>query len=89
MHNAEESPTPSKASHHRRPSTITLAEDVRRDMDAQAKEMQVRLLDLVERIEASKAEFERLESGNGFLQSYIGELMQTSRVVQQGGKKRR
>jgi len=58
-------------------------------MEAQAKEMQVKLLDLVERIEASKAEFERLEGGNGFLQSYIGELMQTSRVVQQGGKKRR
>jgi len=68
---------------------MTLPADGRRDLEARATALQAGLLALVDGIEASKAEFERLEAGNGFLQNYIGELMQTSRVVGMGGKRRR
>jgi len=77
------------ASYNRRPSTITLPDEERRRLETQAKEVQTGLMALVEKIEASRGEWERLEEGNGFLQSYIGELMQTSRVAQQGGRKKR
>lgn len=47
----------------------------------QALALQASLLELVERVEAVRAEHERLEGGNRFLQSYIGELMQTSKLT--------
>jgi len=50
----------------------------------QAKALQASLLDIVERVETIKSEHEKLEGGNRFLQSYIGELMQTSKITSTG-----
>lgn len=70
--------------------TDMLAEGVRHQMESRARELQTGLSDMVDRIEAVRMECERLEGGNRFLQSYIGELMQTSRVTQTaGGRKKR
>jgi hypothetical protein len=68
--------------------TDRLAEGVRRAMEKEARDLQTGLLEMVDRIEAARVECERLEGGNRFLQSYIGELMQTSRVTQVGGRRR-
>jgi hypothetical protein len=40
-------------------------------LDSQAKALQASLLDIVERVESVKAEHEKLEGGNKFLQSYV------------------
>jgi len=69
--------------------TNILGEQARTAMEHRAHELQTGLLDMVDRIEAVRAECERLEGGNRFLQSYIGELMQTSRVMQTAGRKGR
>lgn len=53
----------------------------------QAKALQASLLDLVDRVETVKSEHEKLEGGNKFLQSYIGELMQTSKITSTGAGK--
>jgi hypothetical protein len=66
-----------------------LADHVRHAMEKEARDLQTGLLEMVDRIEAARVECERLEGGNRFLQSYIGELMQTSRVTQVAGKNRR
>jgi len=64
-----------------------LEEGARQTMIDQAKALQASLLDIVERVESVKAEHEKLEGGNKFLQSYIGELMQTSKITSSGGAK--
>lgn len=46
--------------------------------------MQDSLLEIVDRVESVKEEHEKLEGGNRFLQSYIGELMQTSKLTAAG-----
>jgi len=43
-------------------------------MCRQSKQLQASLLGLVERVESVKAEHEKLEGGNKFLQSYVGVL---------------
>lgn len=53
----------------------------------QAKALQASLLDIVERVETIKSEHEKLEGGNRFLQSYIGELMQTSKITSTGASR--
>lgn len=85
-------PDDARAMSPRRNSVETdrLAEGVRHQMESRARELQTGLSDMVDRIEAVRMECERLEGGNRFLQSYIGELMQTSRVTQTaGGRKKR
>jgi len=58
-----------------------LGEEARKDLIEQAKLLQTSLQAIVDRVEAVKSEHEKLEGGNKFLQSYIGELMQSSRVT--------
>jgi len=58
-----------------------LGEDARRDLIAQAQMLQTSLQAIVDRVETVKTEHEKLEGGNKFLQSYIGELMQTSKIT--------
>ncbi|KAF2753126.1 hypothetical protein EJ05DRAFT_226272 [Pseudovirgaria hyperparasitica] len=53
----------------------------------QSKQLQASLLEIVERVESVRAEHEKLEGGNRFLQSYIGELMQTSKLIAAGASK--
>jgi len=58
-----------------------LGEDARKDLKEQAKVLQLSLQDIVDKMEMVKSEQEKLEAGNKFLQSYIGELMQTSKIT--------
>lgn len=58
-----------------------LGEEARRDLIEQAKVLQMSLQAIVDRVETVKTEHEKLEGGNKFLQSYIGELMQTSKIT--------
>ncbi|KAF2169224.1 hypothetical protein M409DRAFT_64962 [Zasmidium cellare ATCC 36951] len=58
-----------------------LGEEARKDLIEQAKVLQTSLQAIVDRVETVKTEHEKLEGGNKFLQSYIGELMQTSKVT--------
>jgi len=53
----------------------------------QAKVLQASLMEIVDRVELVKNEHEKLEGGNKFLQSYIGELMQTSKITSAGAAK--
>ncbi|KAK5171202.1 uncharacterized protein LTR77_004346 [Saxophila tyrrhenica] len=65
-----------------------LGEDARRDLIEQAKTLQASLQAIVDRVESVKTEHEKLSSGNQFLQSYIGELMQTSKITSTGPSKK-
>jgi len=58
-----------------------LSEEARNDLKEQAKVLQTSLQDIVDKIEKVKLEQEKLEAGNKFLQSYIGELMSTSKIT--------
>nr|POE66105.1 hypothetical protein CFP56_54366 [Quercus suber] len=58
-----------------------LGEAARKDLIEQAKTLQLSLQAIVDRVEEVKSEHEKLEGGNKFLQSYIGELMSTSRIT--------
>jgi hypothetical protein len=64
-----------------------LGENARQALMDQAKQLQESLLEIVERVESVKSEHEKLEGGNRFLQSYIGELMQTSKLTASGAGK--
>jgi len=64
-----------------------LEEGARQAMIEQAKALQASLLTIVDRVESVKAEHEKLEGGNKFLQSYIGQLMQTSKITSAGASK--
>ncbi|KAK5678561.1 hypothetical protein LTS10_009005 [Elasticomyces elasticus] len=66
-----------------------LGETARKDMIEQAKVLQTSLQAIVDRVEEVKTEHEKLEGGNKFLQSYIGELMQTSKITSSAPKKGR
>ncbi|TKA80688.1 hypothetical protein B0A55_03684 [Friedmanniomyces simplex] len=66
-----------------------LGEAARRDMLASALVLQASLQAIVDRVEEVKSEHEKLEGGNKFLQSYIGELMQTSKITSSAPKKGR
>ncbi|ORY14176.1 hypothetical protein BCR34DRAFT_241849 [Clohesyomyces aquaticus] len=61
--------------------------EARRAMIEQAKALQASLLEIVDRVEIVRSEHEKLEGGNKFLQSYIGELMQTSKITSSGAAK--
>jgi len=64
-----------------------LGESARQALIQQAKELQDSLLQIVDKVESVKTEHEKLEGGNRFLQSYIGELMQTSKITATGSSK--
>lgn len=64
-----------------------MGQDARQALIEQAKALQASLLEIVDRVEIVKSEHEKLEGGNRFLQSYIGELMQTSKMTSVGAAK--
>ncbi|GAB1726345.1 hypothetical protein KC367_g1390 [Hortaea werneckii] len=65
-----------------------LEEQARKDLIEQAKVLQTSLQAIVDRVEEVKSEHEKLEGGNKFLQSYIGELMQTSKITSSAPSKK-
>ncbi|EAT81330.1 hypothetical protein SNOG_11622 [Parastagonospora nodorum SN15] len=64
-----------------------MGQDARQALIEQAKQLQASLMEIVDRVEVVKNEHEKLEGGNRFLQSYIGELMQTSKITSSGAGK--
>ncbi|KAF2017590.1 hypothetical protein BU24DRAFT_432265 [Aaosphaeria arxii CBS 175.79] len=64
-----------------------MGQEARQALMEQAKALQASLLEIVDRVEIVKSEHEKLEGGNKFLQSYIGELMQTSKITSAGAAK--
>ncbi|KAF2100866.1 hypothetical protein NA57DRAFT_37104 [Rhizodiscina lignyota] len=64
-----------------------MGKEARQRLVEQAKQLQKSLLEVVERVETVKSEHEKLEGGNRFLQSYIGELMNTSKITSTGAAK--
>ncbi|KAF2090964.1 hypothetical protein K490DRAFT_12578, partial [Saccharata proteae CBS 121410] len=66
-----------------------ISQEAREALIQQAKALQASLLSIVDRVESVRNEHEKLEGGNRFLQSYIGELMQTSKLTQAGAAKPR
>ncbi|KAF2268327.1 hypothetical protein CC78DRAFT_455443 [Lojkania enalia] len=64
-----------------------MGQEARQALIEQAKALQASLLEIVDRVEIVKSEHEKLEGGNKFLQSYIGELMQTSKITSAGAAK--
>lgn len=51
-----------------------------------AKAMQDSLLTIFNRIEAMRAEHDKLDNNNKFLQKYIGDLMSTSKITASGSR---
>ncbi|KAF2182487.1 hypothetical protein K469DRAFT_690622 [Zopfia rhizophila CBS 207.26] len=64
-----------------------MGQEARQALIEQAKALQASLLEIVDRVEIVRSEHEKLEGGNKFLQSYIGELMQTSKITSAGAAK--
>ncbi|OCK84826.1 hypothetical protein K432DRAFT_288061 [Lepidopterella palustris CBS 459.81] len=64
-----------------------MGQEARSALIEQAKALQASLLEIVDRVEIVRSEHEKLEGGNKFLQSYIGELMQTSKITSTGAAK--
>ncbi|KAF2205326.1 hypothetical protein GQ43DRAFT_36225 [Delitschia confertaspora ATCC 74209] len=64
-----------------------MGQEARQALIEQAKQLQASLLEIVDRVETVRSEHEKLEGGNRFLQSYIGELMQTSKITSTGSAK--
>ncbi|KAF2471093.1 uncharacterized protein BDR25DRAFT_30430 [Lindgomyces ingoldianus] len=64
-----------------------MGHEARQALIEQAKALQASLLEIVDRVEIVRSEHEKLEGGNKFLQSYIGELMQTSKITSSGAGK--
>ncbi|KAF2853441.1 hypothetical protein T440DRAFT_306106 [Plenodomus tracheiphilus IPT5] len=64
-----------------------MGHDARQALIEQAKQLQASLMEIVDRVEVVKNEHEKLEGGNKFLQSYIGELMNTSKLTSAGAAK--
>ncbi|KAF2714016.1 hypothetical protein K504DRAFT_152379 [Pleomassaria siparia CBS 279.74] len=64
-----------------------MGQEARQSLIEQAKVLQASLMEIVDRVEIVKNEHEKLEGGNKFLQSYIGELMQTSKITSAGAAK--
>ncbi|KAI9790033.1 MAG: hypothetical protein M1833_002122 [Piccolia ochrophora] len=64
-----------------------MSQRVRRELQEQAQSLQARLVALIDHVESVKCEHDKLEGENKFLQSYIGELMSTSRITATGAVK--
>ncbi|KAF1810620.1 hypothetical protein P152DRAFT_376502, partial [Eremomyces bilateralis CBS 781.70] len=58
-----------------------MGEDARQALIEQSKVLQQTLSDIVEQVESIRTEHDKLESGNNFLQSYIGDLMAASKIT--------
>jgi len=58
-----------------------MSAEARTFLENQAKQLQSSLLALVERVEDARIKNDKLEGENRFLQSYIGELMATSKLT--------
>jgi hypothetical protein len=66
-----------------------MSSEARQVLESQAKQLQSSLLRLVEMVENERGRNERLEGENRFLQSYIGELMATSKITATSSSKRK
>ncbi|KAI9858918.1 MAG: hypothetical protein M1813_007220 [Trichoglossum hirsutum] len=64
-----------------------MGEEARRALEEQARALHSSLLALVDRVESVRSEHDKLEGENKFLQSYIGELMSTSKITATGSNK--
>ncbi|KAI9835445.1 MAG: hypothetical protein M1819_002363 [Sarea resinae] len=62
-----------------------MGKEARLALEESAKSLQAGLLALVEQLEIVKSSHDKLEQGNEFLQSYIGELMSASKITAAGG----
>lgn len=51
-----------------------------------AQALQESLLTIVSRIDAVRDEHQRLDNNNKFLQKYIGDLLQTSKITASGSR---
>ncbi|KAL2105784.1 hypothetical protein VUR80DRAFT_7766 [Thermomyces stellatus] len=58
-----------------------MGREAREELKRQAKLLQESLLHMFQRIEAVRAEHDKLDSNNKFLQKYIGDLMSTGRIT--------
>lgn len=63
-----------------------LGEEARRNLMEQARQLQASLMAIVDRVESVKEEHDKLEGGNKFLQQYIGELIQTTKITSSSSK---
>lgn len=61
-----------------------LGREVRRALHEQAQKLQDDLRVLIDRVEQARCDYDKLEGENRFLQSYIGELMTTSKITSTG-----
>ncbi|KAI9759461.1 MAG: hypothetical protein M4579_002301 [Chaenotheca gracillima] len=61
-----------------------MGQEARQALEKQARALQASLSALVDRVEIVKTEHDKLEGENKFLQSYIGELMSTSKITSTG-----
>lgn len=66
-----------------------MSQDARKALEEQAQALQASLLALIDKVESVKSDHDRLEGENRFLQSYIGELMSTSKITSTGAGKGR
>lgn len=64
-----------------------LGRDARRTLIEQARVLQASLMEICDRVESIKSEHSKLEGENRFLQNYIGELMQTTKITATGASK--
>jgi predicted nuclease with TOPRIM domain len=67
--------------------TERLGRDARRTLIEQARVLQASLMEICDRVESIKSEHSKLEGENRFLQNYIGELMQTTKITATGASK--
>ncbi|KAI9884098.1 MAG: hypothetical protein M1823_004128 [Watsoniomyces obsoletus] len=61
-----------------------LSQEMRRAWHEKAETLQEGLRNLLDRVEHARSEYDKLEADNRFLQSYIGELMATSKITSTG-----
>jgi len=66
-----------------------LSQEARAQLSQHAKLLHESLLEIFNRIEAVKEEHDKLDSNNKFLQKYIGDLMQTSKITASGSSGRK
>ncbi|KAI9823367.1 MAG: hypothetical protein M1826_007778 [Phylliscum demangeonii] len=66
-----------------------MGREIRQALQEHARTLQAGLMALVDRVEMAKIEYQKLEGENRFLQSYIGELIATSKITATGPGKSR
>ncbi|KAI9665361.1 MAG: hypothetical protein M1831_001798 [Alyxoria varia] len=58
-----------------------MGKDARSALEEEAKSLQDNIQEMLQRVASVKSEHQKLQSQNVFLQSYIGELMQSSKMT--------